>query len=160
MKTQVLAVVAVVVGVASAAVVATLTVLSPDTAADPSASSPSQVLLATTAPAPLTVVGTITVRGTYPSVTSEDGLTCSTGGGYTDIQVGTQVVITDASATTIALGRLVYSYWDRTKGCLFHFTVTGVPAGQQFYGIEVSHRGRVQFTASQLAAPIELSLGD
>ncbi len=113
-----------------------------------------------TQPRTLTVSGTLTVKGTYPAVSTVDEITCTTGGGYTDIRQGTQVVVTDESARTIALGRLGYGSWERREGCIFLFMVADIPAGQRFYGIEVGHRGRLQYTAAQLATPLALTIGD
>ncbi|MDX3110160.1 hypothetical protein [Nonomuraea angiospora] len=111
------------------------------------------------AASPITVEGSVTVRGDRPAVLTENELTCTTGGGYNDIRQGAQVVVTDAAGKTIALGQLGAGSWKRDTGCIFLFTVADVPAGEKFYGIEVSHRGRVQYTAAQVSAPVELSIG-
>lgn len=87
------------------------------------------------------------------------GSSCATTGGYADIRRGAQVVVTDASSATIALGQLGYGSWDRQKGCVFLFTVADVPAGHRFYGVEVTHRGRLQFSAEQVAEPLALTIG-
>lgn len=108
---------------------------------------------------PLTVEGSVTVRGEPPAVLTDNELTCVTGGGYDDIREGAQVVVTDAAGKTIALGQLGAGSWKRGVGCIFLFTVADIPAGEKFYGIEVSHRGKVQYTAAQMSAPIELSIG-
>jgi hypothetical protein len=109
--------------------------------------------------AALTVDGSVTVVGGHPQVQTENELTCTGGGGFDDIRQGAQVVVTDAAGKTIALAQLDAGSWKRDVGCIFLFTVPDVPGGEKFYGIEVSHRGRVQYSARQLAAPLELSLG-
>ncbi len=138
---------------ARAALLAAALLLLPGCASDPpDVSAPS--------PSTLTVTGKLIVKGDYPAV-QVDGIMCGTGGGYTDIREGAQVVVTDESAKTIALGRLGKGAWANTTAeCIFFFTVTGVPTGLQFYGIEVSHRGRLQYTAAQLATPLALTIGD
>ncbi|MFF4417498.1 hypothetical protein ACFYY8_33655 [Streptosporangium sp. NPDC001559] len=102
--------------------------------------------------------GTVTVAD-FSAVTTMDEVRCATRGGYSDIQEGAQVVVTDASSTTIALGRLAYGSWNRHTGCVFLFNVEGVPGGHKFYGVEVSHRGRLQYTAEQVAQPLALTIG-
>ncbi|WP_326644568.1 hypothetical protein OIE67_25690 [Nonomuraea fuscirosea] len=135
-----------------AAVTVLVIVLLPDTAATPRPSTSA-------APATQTVSGSVLVRGSSPQVLTENELACTTGGGYDDIRQGAQVVVTDAAGKTIALGQLGAGGWKRDVGCSFLFTVPEVPAGEKFYGIEVSHRGRVQYTAEQMTTPIELSIG-
>lgn len=85
--------------------------------------------------------------------------------GYSDLTVGTQVVVTDPSGATIALTQLPVGEptpdpADNTRAirCVFRFEVNA-PAGHQFYGIEVARRGRVQYTPAQLAGPVSLSIG-
>lgn len=111
----------------------------------------------------LTVRGTVLVRGS-PQDFEVDGWACATTGGFKDIRAGAQVVITDASATTIGVGNLSAGWGtaagDPRVGCEFPFVITDVPAGHQFYGIEVSHRGRLQYAADQLASPLHLELGN
>ncbi|MEV0616179.1 hypothetical protein AB0I81_22890 [Nonomuraea sp. NPDC050404] len=107
----------------------------------------------------LSVDGQVTVRGEPPAVLTDNELTCRGGGGFDDLREGAQVVVSDAAGKTIALGQLGAGSWKRGVGCIFLFTVADVPGGLDFYGVEVSHRGRVQYTAAQLAAPVELSIG-
>lgn len=112
-------------------------------------------------PSALKVSGVITVTpSNYPNVwPGEANTPCATTDGFSDIAPGTQVVITDAASKTLALGRLEVGTRDGVGGCSFAFTVPGVPLGQQFYGIEVSHRGRLQYTADQVKLPLSLTLG-
>lgn len=117
------------------------------------------------APAMINISGTIAVRGGV-SQNGLDGEACATtGAGYKDIQAGVQVVITDAASKTVALATLGPGTMRRPGGpddferhCVFSFAAPA-PAGHDFYGVEVSHRGRVQFTAAQVKAPLELTLG-
>jgi hypothetical protein len=120
---------------------------------------PETVTAVSPAATPLKVDGQVTVRGEPPAVLTDNELTCRGGGGFDDLREGTQVVVTDAAGKTIALGQLGAGSWKRNVGCIFLFTVPDVPAGEKFYGLEISHRGRVQYTAAQLAAPVELSIG-
>ncbi|MEV4096953.1 hypothetical protein [Streptosporangium saharense] len=102
--------------------------------------------------------GTVTVAD-FSAVRTTNEVTCVTTGGYSDIQEGAQVVVTDASGTTVALGRLAYGSWNRHTGCVFLFNVPDVPGGHKFYGVEVGHRGRLQYTAEQVAQPLALTIG-
>lgn len=87
---------------------------------------------------------------------------CQGSGGFSDIAQGTAVTVSDSTGATIALGRLDHGRNDGSLGramCSFTFTVAGVPAGKGFYGVEVSHRGRVQYTEAELSRPLKLTLG-
>ena len=93
---------------------------------------------------------------------TKDGFTmrgshCTGDGGYSDIAAGAQVVVTDAAGATVAVGRLGEGSWVGAH-CEFPFAVD-VPSGSEFYGIEVSHRGVVQYPRRRLADPIVLTLG-
>lgn len=101
------------------------------------------------------VVGNITLTD---GVLNVDGVQCAGRGGYDDIRPGAQVVVTDAAGSTIALGELRGGHFEGTS-CVLEFTVRGVPTGQAFYGVEVSHRGRLQYTEIQVREFLRLSLG-
>lgn len=118
------------------------------------------LIYAGTRPQPITVAGSVTIKSNI-----DGGKTCQGTGGFDDIRAGTSVVIHDSAGKTVATGQL-----DEGVGsdlatsqialtCRFPFTVQDVPH-QKFYGVEVSHRGIVQFTAAQVGdGPIALSLG-
>lgn len=104
----------------------------------------------------------VTVAGTVTITDNIDGDSiCQGKDGFDDIREGTIVVIHDPANKVIATGSL-----RRGKGesdfpttCQFAFTVPDVPR-QKFYGIEVSHRGVVTFTAAQVAdGKVALSMG-
>jgi hypothetical protein len=88
---------------------------------------------------------------------SHSGTVCQGTDGYDDIQVGAEVVVSDDSGKTLAIGDLTTSTYDGS--CSFTFAVKGVPTGKKFYGVEVTHRGDVQFTEQQLKAGPTLTLG-
>jgi len=83
---------------------------------------------------------------------------CIGQGGYSDITGYNQVVVTDGSGKTVAIGQT-------TKGtsnglaCVYEFVVPNVPSGLGFYGVEVGHRGRVQYNEDQVRKGVKLSLG-
>jgi hypothetical protein len=76
-----------------------------------------------------------------------------TGGGFSDIQDGTQVVVTDEKQTVLAAAPLVSD-----GPCKWTFLVRNVPASAKFYGLTISHRGTVQYTETQLRAGPHLTL--
>lgn len=94
------------------------------------------------AAAPITVIGTIDVTGCYKP-------------GFEDVHPGAQVVVSDSTEKTVAIGDLEGG----GEACQYRFTVTNVPAGLGFYGVEVSHRGRLQYSEDQIREPVRLSLG-
>jgi hypothetical protein len=94
---------------------------------------------------------------------------CTGRGGYADLAVGAQVVVTGETQQTLALGSIVGSFAvpdpDDTSGggaptsCTLSIRVLNVPAGHKFYGVEVSHRGVVQFTEAEARQSVKLNIG-
>jgi hypothetical protein len=96
-----------------------------------------------------------------------EGSPCTSTAGYDDIAGGTQVVITDATGKTVAVG--VHESGALKAGpdatafdarCDFPFTVTGIPAGSKFYGVHIgnTNRGVQQERPDQLKS-IALTIG-
>lgn len=85
--------------------------------------------------------------------------------GYADIRQGAQVTVTDSAGKVLALGQLDAGTVkeDPTlaelSDCVFSFRVSGVPLGAGIYGVEVSHRGKIQVPEADLGKPVELTLG-
>lgn len=95
-----------------------------------------------------------------------EGSWCRGEDGYADIAGGTQVKITDSTGSVVALGVLSdgvarqTTTWmpTGTSACVFGFDVTGIPVGDGgIFGVEVSHRGVIQFTQST-ASSLALTL--
>lgn len=102
------------------------------------------------------VAGTVTLKDPDGYMSSTN---CRGKGGYDDIAEGASVTITDAAGATVAIGRLGLGDRQNT-GCVFGFSVTDVPTGRHFYGIEVSHRGVVKFSEAELKSQsVALTLG-
>lgn len=95
-----------------------------------------------------------------------DGDPCTGSGGYSDIASGAQVKVTDNSGSVVAIGSLnsglshqTNSGMDGTNVCVFSFDVFNIPIrDSSIYGIEVTHRGVIQFTRDD-ANDISLTLG-
>lgn len=107
---------------------------------------------------PITATGDLRLAaGQY----SRSGQACAGTGGYADIRGGTQVVVTDGSSKTVAVGELapgrLHSFDNKTTECVFDFQAT-VPAGHDFYGVTIGKRGTVQYPAAQLVQPLRLTL--
>jgi hypothetical protein len=66
-----------------------------------------------------------------------------------------------ACAGVVALGALETGDWPTgAPGCVFPINVDGVPDTSDFYGVEVSHRGKVEVTSADArAGNVHLSLG-
>lgn len=111
-----------------------------------------------------TLQGSITVPSRY-----SPGDRCVAGDGYRDVRVGATVTVTDAAGTVLAVGVLdaptttetlvtgEYGGSIRVTVCRFPFTVQ-VPAGEDVYGVEVTHRGTVHVPAAQARSPVMLTL--
>lgn len=120
------------------------------------------------APPPLDVTGAISVPGGITAGGSEGGnyQPCITSGGYSDIRAGAQVVVTSAEGKVLAVSKLDKGALSVPSGaswgersCVFSFRAQ-VPAGQDFYGVEVAHRGAVVYPAARMREHLVLSLGD
>lgn len=113
-----------------------------------------------------TVTGTITVndRDGNGLTVAGDNTKCEGRGGYADLTKTAQVVVTDAAGAVVATGA-IDDFGTRTNDygriirCVFTFTVYGVPAGHDFYGVEVAHRGKLTYSAEQLRNPLQLEIG-
>ncbi|MEV8389804.1 MULTISPECIES: hypothetical protein [unclassified Streptomyces] len=85
---------------------------------------------------------------------------CSGTGGYSDIDFGAQVNITDAAGTLVATGSLGFGEGTEV-GCAFSFSVDDITPGSKFYTVEVSQRGGLTQTEDELrAGGMEFTLGD
>ncbi|KIF67116.1 hypothetical protein HY68_35955 [Streptomyces sp. AcH 505] len=75
---------------------------------------------------------------------------CEGTGGYDDITMGTSVTVYDAAGTVIAASSLILSTFDEDTGtCAFDVSIDAVPTGEDFYQVEISHRGKVQLSAEE-----------
>lgn len=88
---------------------------------------------------------------------------CTGGRGFDDIAPGTQVAVLDGSGKTLALGSLSTSTPTkgadgRLAGCTFSFGVRDVPAGEQFYQVQVGRRGSLRYDATQIRSRLRLTL--
>ncbi|MFK4146861.1 hypothetical protein [Streptomyces sp. NPDC004065] len=102
--------------------------------------------------------GTLTVAGIGTGLDS--GETCSGTGGYSDIDFGTQVTVTDAAGTLVATGSLGLGR-ETEQGCEFPFTVDDITPGSKLYTVEISHRGGLTKTEDELrAGRLGFTLGD
>ena len=102
--------------------------------------------------------GTLTVSGIGAGLDSGDP--CSGTDGYSDIDFGTQVSVTDAAGTLVAKGSLGLGK-ETELGCEFPFTVDDITPGSKFYTVEVSHRGGLTQTEDELrAGGLAFTLGD
>lgn len=126
---------------------------------------------ATASPTPRPLVVTGSVSLSLPDFVWNDKPTavCAGDGGYDDLKQGARVVVTDNAGATVAIGSIdktepVVELDDdadggyRATSCVLKFTVPEVPAGRGFYGVEVTHRGRVQFSERDLLSPLALTL--
>ncbi|MEV4788561.1 hypothetical protein AB0K53_24455 [Streptomyces tuirus] len=102
--------------------------------------------------------GTLTVSGIGAGLASGD--LCTGTDGYSDIDFGAQVSVTDAAGTLVAKGSL--GLGEKTElGCEFPFTVDDITPGSKFYTVEVSHRGGLTQTEDELrAGGLAFTLGD
>lgn len=107
----------------------------------------------------LTIAGDFTLQLTE-FAWDKNPPTCWGRNGYDDIRQGAQVVITDSTGATVGVGQLsagepsVVS--DRATKCVLRWQVPDIPDGSDFYAVEVSHRGKVQYSRAEVVGPIRL----
>lgn len=102
----------------------------------------------------MTVTGTVTLE--LDDMTNS-GTACWGKRGYADLKAGAPVVVTDAAGKTVGMGALD-SGKEVSGQCILSFKVKDVPKGSDFYGVAVSHRGVVQFSADDITKSVRLSL--
>ena len=109
-----------------------------------------------------TIKGTMTLMDSSPSIyyspITAYGGTCWGSGGYSDIGPGTEVYVKNSAGT--ALGHTPLGTGIGTGSlCIFTFSVD-LTEGEDTYLFEVSHRGQLTYTWTQLANdPPAISLG-
>ena len=89
------------------------------------------------------------------------GQPCTGTGGYDDIAEGASVVVRDEANKVLATGTLKAGKIVALETCRFDFTVDNLPDAK-FYQVEVSHRGAVTYSKSDLDSKgwkVALSLG-
>lgn len=103
------------------------------------------IFVATSEPDRFTLTGSLTItdpNGATLDLTPDGAWTCRGDGGYSDIQPGAQVTVSDASGTVLAVGELGQG-GDTVEPCVMPITVPGVPHGEDFYRVEVAGRGGI-----------------
>jgi hypothetical protein len=81
------------------------------------------------------------------------GAGCIGQGGYTDITPGVSVILTNQDNKILGSSTLGTGVVDSSAGtCTYSFTIPDVPEDQSQYAIEVSHRGKVVNSKSELSA--------
>lgn len=107
---------------------------------------------------------TFALHGTFvlsdiSGVDLHDDGSCSGTGGYSDIAEGASVQVYDAAGKVLAVGALESSTGIELV-CGFEFSVPEVPTGEEFYQVEVTHRGKITVTAEEAkAGEVALTLG-
>jgi hypothetical protein len=117
----------------------------------------------TPTPAALNITGSLTVTLDDHWEVDEYN-SCVMSPGYSDIEYGSQVTVTDDAGKVVGLGSVVDAFM--SSGTEYankrRFTLVGTRVEDptsSIYGIEVAHRGVVRFPRSSLSTPIELTLG-
>lgn len=109
-----------------------------------------------TPPQPISISGTLTLHDDDSDwITGELG--CRGEGGFSDIGEGASITIRDGTGKVIAVGNLGRSVEDG-GACVFRFQVDNVPE-MDFYGIEISHRGVVNYSRDQVRGTVQITLG-
>jgi hypothetical protein len=104
---------------------------------------------------------TFDLRGTFTLNSGGGGYgTCGGSGGYSDITGGTAVTVYNAAGTVLSQGALGTGRPAGMGTCVFSLSAESVPAGEKFYLVEVSHRGRIMVRPEDARnGNVALSLG-
>lgn len=86
---------------------------------------------------------------------------CAGLGGYDDIAVGGEVVISNDAGKTLAITQLKGGYVVDANAteCKFSFSAK-IPGTGKFYGIAIGHRNTVKFSRAEMKSGPTLTLGD
>ena len=129
-------------------------VLRPNAATTPSAPATSAA-----PPAQVLVSGRLFLRVINPDEWDTLEEPCAGEGGYSDIDLGAQVIVTDPAGKTVAVGELSLGQVSGENfECRFYFSVYA-PAGLGFYGIAIGNRKPHQVAEKDLAPFVDLTLG-
>ncbi|MEU8634461.1 hypothetical protein AB0C38_19955 [Amycolatopsis sp. NPDC048633] len=101
------------------------------------------------------------LRGTFTLNSGGYGYsTCGGSGGYSDITTGSTVTVYNAAGTVLSQGALGTGRPNGAGSCVFTLSAPNVPAGEKFYLVEVSHRGRIMVQPEDARnGNVALSLG-
>ena len=108
-----------------------------------------------------TLTGTFVLFDTSGSIGGGESR-CFGTGGYSDIDEGAEVAVHDEEGDLIGSSQLDSGEPIEELACEFRFVIEDLPDAK-FYSIEVSQRGDVTFSKSELEEQdwkVELSLGD
>ncbi|WP_284749771.1 hypothetical protein [Amycolatopsis sp. RTGN1] len=110
---------------------------------------------------PGTPAETFALSGTFTLYsTGYSYSTCGGSGGYSDITTGTTVTVYNAAGTVLSQGALGSGRPNGAGSCVFTLSAPNVPAGEKFYLVEVSHRGRIMVQPDDARnGNVALSLG-
>lgn len=111
-----------------------------------------------TGPKTFTVSGSMQVNPAALYVPKWRGKSCTSDTGYTDVAAGVAVVVSNPSGVKVAIGALGPGKLSNSYTCSYPFTVRDVPDKWSVYSIEVGHRGQVDYSRTQLAQPVTLTL--
>ena len=105
------------------------------------------------------------IGGTFTLIDGgfSSGKICSGDGGYSDIDFGSNVTVYDGSGKILATGILGIGIGSSYSRCVFPVEISKKVPTKDFYAIEVTHRGKVAYSKSQLEEKdweVSLTLGD
>lgn len=105
------------------------------------------------------------IGGTFTLIDSgfSSGKVCSGDGGYSDIDFGSNVTVYDGSGKVLATGILGIGIGSSYSRCVFPVEISEKVPTKDFYAIEVTRRGKVTYSKSQLEEAgweVSLTLGD
>lgn len=104
------------------------------------------------------------ITGTFILTDSDTANAGCTGqGGYSDISAGVSVILTNQDGKILGASTLGSGTPDTNAGtCTYTFSVPDIPMDQDQYAVEVSHRGKIVDSKTELAAAdwsFNLSMG-
>lgn len=148
----------------------------PATEADGSATRPAPAATITPSPTPdaFTANGTLSLPIDEPATQALTGGAANVGGpcgvsaGYSDIQAGAEVLISDAAGVKIAVGHLEAGTAEQGSTdavadgrCIFPFHVSDVPGASALYSVHVGNtfRGDATYDKHDLYQGVSLNIG-
>ncbi|WP_331728602.1 hypothetical protein [Streptomyces sp. NBC_00158] len=118
-------------------------------------------------PKTFTLTGTVVIKGERTAVVQTASGNCGGVGGYNDLRTGASVTVYGKAGAIVSTGSLgasspgSMSTTAAQQTCSFSVSVDGVPTGEGFYQVEVSHRGKISISeAEAVAGAFAASIGN
>lgn len=108
---------------------------------------------------PFTLAGNVRLVTDVKTSGRPGGYKCAGARDYADIGPDAPVTVEDEAGKLLAKGSIESSQ-NGQDSCLLQFSVSDVPAGAEFYRVQVAQQAKASYTESEAKAGVEVSVGN